>query len=520
MCDKSSKLGSFGRFVMPILQGAAAGAQAAPGPRVGGGPGFGQQFFSGMGAGFQQQRQQKLMDEERLARRQEQLNRQAAEDRAQKLFDMNMENAQRQKDFFKGLTGGATPQPAPPLLGVEAPQKPTEAPANDIGATVKKLKTDYPDEAPGLDAAVTEAGLLNNPKPILDQINKVRTNQLGLLKQPTHFGDILPAEAAQKAYPDLQMPAGAKYVRVGMNRQNKPVSVALAPEPKIIPSLFGKMTPEMMAIGVPPDFRNYPAGVNDPKFQEDVKAYGQKVIGLKQKNALDLAETRGIGYAKGRALFTPFPVIDSQNDMSLDFVPAMKIINSPGRYLPAGQGATQQMKNAVFEDIKGASKLLRTAYSKLDRPFDADQRAALAVALSADPSGATVRSVVQSLGIGTARGQFTPAQADVVIATGQAVENAYALRSVAGFGQGSDELRAAIRATLPGAGTPDKAYAMKQLDAFDAQVNRLSKGVPKVPLRGTESGGIVKMKTPDGQVWNVPKDKVDAAKSRGATVIQ
>ena len=73
------------------------------------------------------------------------------------------------------------------------------------------------------------------------------------------------------------------------------------------------------------------------------------------------------------------------------------------------------------------------------------------------------------------------------IAMNQAYENAYALRSVAGFGQGSDQLREAIRATLPGASSPPD-YALQQMTAFEQQVDRLQRGVPNMPLRPAGGG--------------------------------
>jgi hypothetical protein len=72
-------------------------------------------------------------------------------------------------------------------------------------------------------------------------------------------------------------------------------------------------------------------------------------------------------------------------------------------------------------------------------------------------------------------------QKDFVIWATQLNERAMSLRSVAGFGQGSESMRAAIQATLPGAGSGDKKTALKQLDAFDNQVSLLQKGVVKTP---------------------------------------
>jgi len=51
-------------------------------------------------------------------------------------------------------------------------------------------------------------------------------------------------------------------------------------------SPWGKLTPEMAAVGVPPnpdDKQSYPLGRKDPKFQADVQAYGGAVTALNRK---------------------------------------------------------------------------------------------------------------------------------------------------------------------------------------------------------------------------------------------
>jgi len=59
-------------------------------------------------------------------------------------------------------------------------------------------------------------------------------------------------------------------------------------------------------------------------------------------------------------------------------------------------------------------------------------------------------------------------------------ERAMALRSVAGIGQqGSDTMRNAIVAMLP-ALKDNPQLMLKKLNAFDQQLNVLSKGIPKV----------------------------------------
>src|SRR5438067_11167210 len=98
--------------------------------------------------------------------------------------------------------------------------------------------------------------------------------------------------------------------------------------------------------------------------------------------------------------------------------------------------------------------------------FSAGQIARMTTAMRDDPSGALLGSTIQNLTTAGAKDAMTPQQRALAIAINQAYENAYALRSVAGFGQGSDQLREAIRSALPGPSSP-KGYALQQLTAFE-----------------------------------------------------
>jgi hypothetical protein len=130
--------------------------------------------------------------------------------------------------------------------------------------------------------------------------------------------------------------------------------------------------------------------------------------------------------------------------------------------------------------------------------------------------------------------QLTPAQQDFVVWVAQLQERALSLRNVAGMGAGSDQLRNAILATLPGVKSGNKQMALKQLDAFDNQVALLERGVPKVRGQGgvtpppkpgggppkPTTSGTIRMRAPNGQESDVAADQVDHYKQLGATVIK
>lgn len=249
-------------------------------------------------------------------------------------------------------------------------------------------------------------------------------------------------------------------------------------------SPFGKLTPEMAAVGMPPNYGDrdkYPLGLKDPRFLSDVKSYGKQVTQLKQGNAIALAKARGESYAYGRAKYLQIPVLD-QSTNSPTFKTPLEIAAEEGRYIPLTEGDKLMMRNAVFEDIKGASNNLRKAITNNKGGFSAAQVAQMSVAMETDPKGGMLRTLIDNLSVAGAKDSMNTAQQQHAIAMLQAVENAYALRSVAGFGTGSDELRHAIRATLPGPSSSNE-YALQQLDAFDNQVNRLYRGVAKVKIK-------------------------------------
>lgn len=176
------------------------------------------------------------------------------------------------------------------------------------------------------------------------------------------------------------------------------------------------------------------------------------------------------------------PVIDTQNGNSLQYLSATDINKAnkeqPGRYIPTGPGTAALNKTALLEDIRGSISQTRQSLASIPE-FTAGDKVLIATAMrDRDP-----RSAISQLIGGVAGGHMTPQQQEYLINLAQLHEQALAMRSVLGAGQGSEDLRAAVLRTIPGPGTPNKAYAAKQLDAFEQTLNRLSRGVPKVPLR-------------------------------------
>lgn len=179
----------------------------------------------------------------------------------------------------------------------------------------------------------------------------------------------------------------------------------------------------------------------------------------------ELANIRGASIGGNRAT----DWVDSDGVMHKGLVKDM-----PAGAAPVAGSQKAAAQTANFDDMQSASGNLRSAISKME-PLDPKAIALLQTAVR-DGHGIT-GAEIKSAGINT----LSEPQKDFIVWTSQLNERALALRQVAGMGQGSDSLRAAILATLPGAGSGDKTMMLKQLNAFDNQVHVLRSGVLKRP---------------------------------------
>lgn len=168
-----------------------------------------------------------------------------------------------------------------------------------------------------------------------------------------------------------------------------------------------------------------------------------------------------------------FSGIDSQG-RPVFVTPEMNEEN-PGEYMPGTLGEHAMSKGAAFADIDFNMQNVDEALKGLKNGFDPASAAQIAFALrSSDPHSAVATFLTSR--VGTA---LTPDQIDYVTALASLNENALALRSIQGLGQGSDELRAAITRMIPGAGTPSADYAARQMELLKGTVERAKQGIPK-----------------------------------------
>jgi len=235
------------------------------------------------------------------------------------------------------------------------------------------------------------------------------------------------------------------------------------------PEKYPGLTADELAMFPPPQRQQFKT---DEEFAAARGDWGKKLSKYKEDQKIREA------VASRAPLQREYSVLDSKNGNAPAYVTPEMLSAEPGRYLPAGPAATALNKTGLIEDIRGTLGKMREAAERMGTEgFDKKQRAWLAAGLAA-PVGQSGQYVESLL-----REPLSDAQQDYIIALFQARENAMAMRSVLGAGQGSEDLRTAITQTLPGAGTPSKEFFNKQVKAIEGTLNRLERGVPNVPLR-------------------------------------
>jgi hypothetical protein len=150
----------------------------------------------------------------------------------------------------------------------------------------------------------------------------------------------------------------------------------------------------------------------------------------------ELANARGASYGQNRVVSW----LDKGRVMHIGFAKDM-----PADAAPVAPGVKSEGQMAAFDEMQSASGNLRGAINRME-PMSPANIAKIQTALR--EGHGIVPTELKAKGMDS----LSDAQKDFVIWSTQMNERAMALRSVQGLGQGSDDLRAAIRATLPGAG--------------------------------------------------------------------
>jgi hypothetical protein len=235
---------------------------------------------------------------------------------------------------------------------------------------------------------------------------------------------------------------------------------------------------------------------NDPNMPAELKAALADATGAhKQKVAEGLNQAR-----EGRAVMAGshgVNVMTSGGQIvgvdGLELPQFMK--DNPGSVIVGAGVPTQAMgKQALISDIRVSAENVGKNLDVLDRK--GFNYAKLAAAL-ADPNN-TAEAYLQAI----PRGSLDDKGQQFVSDLFNLREQAMAMRSVLGAGQGSEDIRRAILQTLPGISSGSKGFGKKQLDNLLGVLGRLEKGVPSVPMRG-------------GNGFEVPKGAPEAPRQDG-----
>lgn len=198
---------------------------------------------------------------------------------------------------------------------------------------------------------------------------------------------------------------------------------------------------------------------------------GNKIKRISDSPSIQTAQARGQAFAKAKAEWSPFETVDNEGTPTT--ISAADAIKTGATKIGAINLANNVSKpKALIDDIHGGIGQVKQYSYVLDRGADVRTKVA---ALMADP-GITAQTLAQS----PIAASMKQDEQQYVINLLNLKENAMAMRSVLGAGQGSEDLRSAITKTIPNAATPNSQYANAQLDTFTNTLDRLAKGIPQL----------------------------------------
>jgi hypothetical protein len=242
---------------------------------------------------------------------------------------------------------------------------------------------------------------------------------------------------------------------------------------------------------------------------DDQKFLDKETASFKENQQQKVSDQMKVAQARvNQWLQRPTGVYDS--DGNLTFATANQINANPGKYAPAAPALKTKNAEARFNEIATTQAMVNDAIRKLpDDAFDAKSRAQIALVLGAEHPNDAWSNFINS-GFATT---LTPEQVDYVTTLASLQESAMALTGIQGIGRGSDTLRGAVVNMLPGANTPSKQWAQKQMKIFDAEVKALKTGLPSLPGESSGSAGQVQPKVQHNPKTGAYRYSVDGGRT-------
>lgn len=172
----------------------------------------------------------------------------------------------------------------------------------------------------------------------------------------------------------------------------------------------------------------------------------------------------------------------------LAFVTRGEAAGHPEMYAPPGPADRAMQTKARFGEIQRTMDGMNAAIEDMPETgggFDSETRAALAYVLRSPDPNSALDAYLKS----EAAGKLTAPQVEYVQWLTSLQESAMNLAALSGQRGGSDRVRGAISAMLPGAATPSRSYARGQMQKVQTEIDALEKGVPGIGAAGGPSGG-------------------------------
>jgi hypothetical protein len=272
------------------------------------------------------------------------------------------------------------------------------------------------------------------------------------------------------------------------------------------------IAPELLAQHPVPNPDDYAQGTDDPLFKEAYAKWGADIQKAKEAEASAAGVERAKAWGANRygSFITP-----GGQMVSGTWGDAVKNGWVEAR---TGENALQTVNR--IQEIQYSSGQLRDAINAL-QPGDAFTAASttqLNAALHLMDMGIVGKvpiapGAVQEMLQNAAAASLNERQQEYLTWMAQTAESAMALSRIGGMGRAAQDMRDAIRATLPGINAGSKAFALRKLDAFDAEVRNLGR-VPQLPFNvppvqpPTAPGSTTGPPAPPGQSLDKTLDRL------------
>lgn len=245
-------------------------------------------------------------------------------------------------------------------------------------------------------------------------------------------------------------------------------------------------------------------GPNDPAYTKDDEAavlLGLNAQGLSDKQKQRLQAIRGESYARSRAVYTFKNVVNKQTG-EVSEVSAVDMARNPGLYSGASEQEKISMRDAVHEGLTVNFKALGDSMDKLPNGLDTETQATIKMALRSDDPG-----VLETLLVNKIKQNAPDEVLQYLTNIKMTQEDILTMRTVGGMGQGSDMMRHAIMAVVPGPGTSSVKEGKMQLAAAKRTMEALFSGRPQSKLG---DGGEMETQTHEGHTYQRKKGSNDA----------